>query len=175
MPGTRMRDLKSFNKKQSLRLGKVVSERIGRKKASRLSLRMAPLIDIIFLLLIFFLVTAKWRPEEDFLPFQLPKAKGSQVTLGRPEPLIITVSMQEEGCRVRIGSRRVCHIDSGSMAQDLAGLMEQMRTCMTIEKRYAGDPVEIICGPRVKWDYVARIYNTFYGAGLTDITFRMTE
>jgi biopolymer transport protein ExbD len=30
------------------------------------TLRMAPLIEIIFLLLIFFLVTANWRPKESF-------------------------------------------------------------------------------------------------------------
>jgi len=35
--------------------------------------------------------------------------------------------------------------------------------------------VEIICQPKVKWEYLAKIYNTFYGAGLTDITFAMTE
>jgi hypothetical protein len=53
--------------------------------------------------------------------------------------------------------------------------MAKMNECMLAQKRFAGDPVEIICGPDVKWEHLARIYNLFFGAGLTDITFRMTE
>jgi len=139
------------------------------------ALRMAPMIDVIFLLLIFFLVAAKWRPQEDFLPFQLA---GAQVQLeGRikPEPLIIQISPTGAGCEVRIGRLHTVRIENEKIESDLAALMAEMAECLLAEKRFAADPVEIICEPGVRWEHVARIYNVFYGAGLTDITFRMTE
>jgi hypothetical protein len=53
--------------------------------------------------------------------------------------------------------------------------MEKTRQCLLEQKRYASDPVEIICASEVKWEYLAKIYNIFIGMGFTDITFRMTE
>lgn len=62
-----------------------------------LSIRMVPMIDMIFLLLIFFLVAAKFRPEEDFLPLQMPAAAGEQQRTGKPEPLVIDNSPMRLG------------------------------------------------------------------------------
>ena len=53
--------------------------------------------------------------------------------------------------------------------------MEQTRQCLLEQKRYATDPVEIICAAKVKWGDLAKINNVLYGMGLTDITFQMTE
>ncbi len=138
-------------------------------------MRMAPMIDMIFLLLIFFLVTAKWRPQEDFLPFQLPAAQAQSAVLGRPEAMEIYISATPSGCEVRIGELHPVQIDNETIDASLAVLMAKMNECMLAQKRFSGDPVEIICGPDVKWEHLARIYNLFFGAGLTDITFRMTE
>jgi len=60
------------------------------------SLRMAPMIDIIFLLLIFFLVAAKWRPAESFLPFKLPVGAAGNQAVVRPEPLVIEISATQK-------------------------------------------------------------------------------
>jgi biopolymer transport protein ExbD len=152
-------------------------DRLGRRAPSRggYALRMAPMIDMIFLLLIFFLVTAKWRPQEDFLPFQLPAAQVQNGVLGRPEAMEIYISATASGCEIRIGELHPVQIDNETIDANLAVLMEKMNECMLAQKRFAGDPVEIICGPDVKWEHLARIYNLFFGAGLTDITFRMTE
>ena len=154
-----------------------VFERLERRAPSRAgyTLRMAPMIDMIFLLLIFFLVTAKWRPQEEFLPFQLPGAQAQNGALGCPEAMEICISATPSGCEVRIGELHAVQIDNATIDANLAVLMEKMNECMLAQKRFAGDPVEIICGPDVKWEHLARIYNLFFGAGLTDITFRMTE
>jgi len=154
-----------------------VFDRLDRRAPSRAgyTLRMAPMIDMIFLLLIFFLVTAKWRPQEDFLPFQLPVAEAQNGVLGCPEAMEIYISATPSGCEVRIGELHPVQIDNETIDANLAVLMEKMNECMLAQKRFAGDPVEIICGPDVKWEHLARIYNLFFGAGLTDITFRMTE
>ena len=154
-----------------------VFERLNRRAPTRqaYALRMAPMIDMIFLLLIFFLVTAKWRPEEDFLPLQLPTAQGQDAVFGRPDPLEIHILATATGCGIRMGEFGEVQIDNRTIDADMAVLMDRMGDCLRAQKRFAGDPVEIVCGPDLKWEHLARIYNLFYGAGLSDITFRMTE
>jgi biopolymer transport protein ExbD len=133
------------------------------------------MIDMIFLLLIFFLVAAKWRPREDFLPFQLPAARAGENRLVKPEPLILRISPMETGCQVRIADARTVPVDNNNAEQDLTVLMAEIEKCLLAQKRFANDPVEIVCDPELRWEHLAKIYDMFYGAGLTDITFRMTE
>lgn len=146
----------------------------GSRKCS-FTLRMAPMIDMVFLLLIFFLVAAKWRPKENFLPFQLPAAQAQGDRLGRPEPLIMHISVTQAGCQVQIGQLYTIQLEDRTIETNLTELAERMRDCLVAQKRFISDPVEIVCGPQVKWEYLSKIYNILFGAGLTDITFMMTE
>ena len=152
-----------------------ISNRIFPGRRSRFALRMAPMIDMIFLLLIFFLVAGKWRPQENFLPFKLPTAGADYHQFGRPEPLTIHIFATRSGCRVRIGQLHTVQIENETIAADLAVLMEKIHQILLDQKRFATDPIEVVCAPQVKWDHLAKIYNLFFGAGLTDITFQMTE
>ena len=149
--------------------------RLNNSRRHPFTLRMAPMIDMIFLLLIFFFVAAKWRPAEDFLPFQLSAAQAQNLTIGKPEPLIIHIFATQAGCKVQIGELHTVQIENENIEANLAVLMEKMNNCLLAQKRFATDPIEIVCAPEVKWDHLTKIYNMFYGAGLTDITFRMTE
>jgi biopolymer transport protein ExbD len=133
------------------------------------------MIDVIFLLLIFFLVAAKWRPEENFLPFKLPVAQAHEGRLGKPEPLVVQIFPTDAGCEVQIGGLQTVQIENEDIQAGLTALMEKLRDCMLRQKRYTSDPVEIVCEPTVKSDYWIKIYNLFFGAGLTDITFAMTQ
>ncbi len=132
---------------------------------------------MIFLLLIFFLVAAKWRPKEDFLPLQLPVASAGTQTVVKPESLIIQILAVPagRGCQVQIGTSYTIDITAQNPEEGLAVLMEKIRQCLLEQKRYAADPIEIICAADVKWEYLAKIYNVLVGMGLTDITFQMTE
>jgi biopolymer transport protein ExbD len=150
-------------------------KRVFASRRRPFSLRMAPMIDVIFLLLIFFLVAAKFRPHESFLPFQLPAAQAQGYRPGRPEPLIIHILGTDTGCEVQIGQLHTVQIENQTIEVNLAALMEEMEKCLLAQKRCATDPIEIVCSPELKWEHLAKIYNVFYGAGLTDITFRMTE
>ncbi len=152
-----------------------VSVRLNSTGRSNFTLRMAPMIDMIFLLLIFFLVAAKWRPQEDFIPFKLPAAHAQTLAMARPEPLTIHIFSTPTGCQVRLGQLYTVKIDDETINADMLVLIEQMEKCLLSQKRFASDPVEIICEPAVKWEHLAKIYNMFYGAGLTDITLPMTE
>jgi len=141
-----------------------------------IGLRMAPMIDMIFLLLIFFLVTVRWRPKEDFLPLQLPVAvAGFDQPAVKPEPLQIQISPNDTGCRIQIGSSYAVVLHAENVEQGLALLMEKTRQCLLEQKRYPSDPVDIVCAAEVRWENLARIYNVLHGMGLTDITLQMTE
>ena len=133
------------------------------------------MIDVIFLLLIFFLVSARWRPQEDFLPLKVATAGAAEEPLARPEPLMIKISLAAAGCEVQIGRCKRVVVSSQNVDADLVLLMQQLQDCLIRQKRFASDPVEIVCDPDIKWEYLAKIYNVFYGMGLTDITFVMTE
>ena len=160
---------------ESESLQKDVVRKIFADRQHSFTLRMAPMIDMIFLLLIFFLVAARWRPVENFLPFQLPAAQAQDHRVGKPEPLIIYICATENGCEVRAEQLQPVRIENQDVEENLAVLMEKIRDYMLAQKRFVSDPVEIVCEPEVKWQYVAKIYNMFFGAGLTDITFAMTE
>ncbi len=59
------------------------------------SLSMTPLIDVIFILLFFFLVTAHFAQEDRELPVQLPSSKSAiPMTM---EPQILIVGIDESG------------------------------------------------------------------------------
>jgi len=59
------------------------------------SLSMTPLIDVVFILLIFFLVTARFVQEDRELPVQLPSAKSAvPMTM---EPQIMVVGIDAKG------------------------------------------------------------------------------
>jgi biopolymer transport protein ExbD len=137
--------------------------------------RMAPMIDMVFLLLIFFLVAAKWRPEEDFLPIKLPSAQGSQAAIGRTEPLQIHILSASNGCRVQIGQIEAIEISEKTVEANLVELADKIEAVLTSQNRFLSDPVEIICEPNVKSDWWVKIYNVLCGLNLTDITFTMTE
>ena len=141
----------------------------------RFTLHMAPMIDIIFLLLIFFLVATKWRPLESFLPLKIPATEAKNSPLAVIEPLAIHITDTAGGCMVQVDRLKTVQIEDQTIEADMASLMETVRTSITAQKRYASDPVEIVCGPQVKWEHLAKIYNLFFGEGMTDITFTMTQ
>lgn len=155
--------------------GRDVFNRGPSRRRAGFRLRMAPMIDMIFLLLIFFLVTAKWRPQENFLPFQLPAALAGDHRSIKPEPLLINIYLTADGCQVGIGQSCKVNIASETIESDLITMMEKIKETLIAQKRFASDPIEIACERGVRWEYLAKIYNMFFGSGLTDITISMTE
>ena len=153
----------------------MILRKISSGKRRLFAIPMAPMIDIIFLLLIFFLVAAKWRPKEDFLPLQIPAAQAQLGSVAKAEPLTIYINSTQAGCEVRIAQLYAVKIQNEKTDENLALLAEKIKTSLLQQKRFAGDPIEIVCGPAVKWQYLTKIYNLLYGMGLTDITFIMTE
>jgi biopolymer transport protein ExbD len=152
-------------------------KRLAAGRGQPFSLRMAPMIDIIFLLLVFFVLTAKFRVPEQFLTIQLPTPNEQVQRLDIVEPLIVSISPAGENqCRVSIGDSAhpvTVDIEIDNIARDLTTLAERVSDVLTARKRIPSDPVEIRCHDRVNWDYLVKIYNVLYAMGITDITFNM--
>lgn len=169
MEGTNMRSLRQTDGARS-----VLVEQITPPKRIP-GLRMAPLVDVVFLLLIFFFVVSKWRPEENFLPFEPAAVSAGQPIVGRVEPLHVVVRAGDGGCDVQIAGAYKLAIRDATIDKNLAALVSNFAAVMSEQRRLAGDPIEITCEPAVKWRYLARIYDLLYAGGMTDITFNMTE
>ena len=152
-----------------------VAARLGRRRKSTFALRMAPMIDVIFLLLIFFLITADFRPSEEFLPMRIDTAGAQTTAIGQVQPLVITIEQVPNGCRVTLDHTETVMISDENFQQNLSLLTQTLRDVMTQQKRFPSDPIELVCSDKLKWDYLAKIYNVFFGIGATDITFNLTE
>jgi biopolymer transport protein ExbD len=68
------------------------------------SLTLTPLIDVVFLLLIFFLVATQFAQDDEQLPIQLPSASNALPMTLEPDELVISVG--EDGTYVAQGRRR---------------------------------------------------------------------
>ena len=64
------------------------------KGASLFSLSLTPLIDVVFLLLIFFLVATKFAEEERELDVLLPDASEAQPLTSKPRELFINIDAE---------------------------------------------------------------------------------
>lgn len=135
-------------------------------------LRMAPLIDVIFLLLLFFLVAAKWRPAEESLPMKLASdtASSSPVIL---EPFAITIQPSENGCLIETSSQYF-KISKDQIDIDIASTASAIEQLIANQSRYRSDPILLRFDNKVRWEYVAKIYNALYAASLENISFELT-
>jgi biopolymer transport protein ExbD len=131
---------------------------------------MTPMIDIVFLLLVFFLATARFRPHESKLPMQLPAPQGGG--LGRVvlvEPLRISVNSESSSLRIAVEGEQFLYTDVS--AASLINFAEQLNAIYQTQRRRLTDPIELDCGENLSWEHLVKFYNLMYGIGVTNITF----
>ena len=162
----------------SLSVRSEAAQRFKKRKQRRFNLRMTPMIDVIFLLLTFFVLTAKFRSPEQFLPIVMPEAVAETVSLNIVEPLLIDITDLEDGCDVRFGGGdkfQSVQLNPETMDESLATFANGFRDMLIRQNRTSADPVQIQCDDTVKWDVIVKIYNVLYGLGVSDITFGLNE
>ena len=148
------------------------------RQRKRLSLRMTPMIDVIFLLLTFFILTARFRTPEQFLPIMLPTAPTDGTERGIIEPLAVRLISIENGFVAEIGTAESAAditIKDSTLEQDLVEFTRIFAKVLGEQKRIASDPIELQCDQTLKWDYLVKVYNILYAMGVSDITFSMTD
>ena len=135
-------------------------------------LQMTPMIDVIFLLLTFFLLTANFRTPEDFLPIRLPDKQASQIP-SIIEPLSISIAATQTGLQVQIADLNAVAIENATLERGLADFATKLINTIESQQRTPDDPVEISCTDEVTWDHLVKIYTILNAMGIENITFNL--
>lgn len=140
--------------------------------AGRLRLGIVPLIDVVFLLLAFFLLTANFRPAEGFVPASVARGQGQPA--GEVEPLEVEVTAGGQGqCEVRIGGERQVVMEAERPGEGLVAMGEAMLATLEQQGRRAEDPVRLRVAAAVPWEQVVRVYDVMWRLGMSQVVFVM--
>lgn len=145
----------------------------GVRRGNRsVGIRMTPMIDVIFLLLTFFVLTAKFQESEQILPIILGSTT-PQIVQAVQTPLAVTIKPDAVGCRVHLENHAPIRLASGNPQEGLLMLSQMINEMPASDRRHR--PIEIYCDDAVQWDFVVKIYDALYALGARDITFRVEE
>ena len=165
-----------LNNTTSIRM--LAMKRLKRKHKTHFGVNMTPMIDIIFLLLTFFVLTANFRLPEDFLSLKLPAATAATHNFAVITPYRIDISAVNAGCVIKFGSgqsQEQITIKNTTVNSDLAVFASSLSPALAMGKRTADDPVEISCADDVRWDNLVKIYNIINALGIQDVTFKLND
>lgn len=142
--------------------------RLHRHRRGGLGLRMTPMIDVIFLLLTFFVLTVQFDPPEQALPLVFGGQTPPMVS--PPRVLELAIVSHPAGCAVQAtdGFGTVV-IRAQAPAEGLAELVEHLRDAAGTDGGQR--PIRLRCDQDVLWEWVTKIYDVLYGFGARDITF----
>ncbi len=146
----------------------VATSGISRRKPA-IGIRMTPMIDVIFLLLTFFVLTAKFQEPEQLLPISVSGAQALTPPAAQ-EPLPIHVKAAPDGCVIRVGDRTGITLSAQNPQE---GLLVLTRIVQGRVETAGFQPVELYCDDAVAWDIVVKVYDVLYVMGAKDITFRI--
>ncbi len=132
-----------------------------------IAVNLAPMIDVTFLLLIFFLVTTTFERAEGILASDLPEAGPVQAVPLPISPIVIRLTQQGLG-----HDDFVIRIDRFEHApQDLEALPAFLRQIQQQPGFDKQTPVVIVAGNEVRWDHVVGCWNAALRAGCTRVAF----
>ena len=133
-----------------------------------MSLNLTPMIDVVFLLLFFFLVVSRFRGMEGMLPARLP-AQTAAVAVDVPRtPIRIRLLVDPHTptiCRASIA-----RFNEAPMAFDeLADALQRIRN--NVPGFDSDTPVHLLAGDDIIWDHVVNAYNAALRAEYEKIFF----
>ena len=132
-------------------------------QTTRFQLNMAAMIDVVFLLLIFFMCTSSFRQTEDELPAQLPRTHpATQAADDDFQPVRISVRSVGDGALVECDGQPCGTFDS------LANLLKQRRQIADI-------PVIIQGQNTVPFSYMVAALDACHVADLTRVAFSVEQ
>ena len=138
------------------------------REATVLTLNLAPMIDVVFLLLIFFISTTTLERAEGVLPSRLPRHSG---LTGRIAPPItpIVIHVRQTGPGLTDYSLRVeSFANTPTTFNELASFLTDVQANPGFDDE---TPVVIQASPDVLWDHVVGCWNAAVRAGCKCISF----
>ena len=146
----------------------ITSNLVYRKRLP-ISLRMTCMIDVIFLLLTFFVLTAKFREPEQFLQVDVAKGAG-QATSQSVAPLAVKIEKTPEGFVLNVANKPEVLLSLQTPSDGLLVMAERVK--MSLESD-GGQAIDLYCADSVPWDLVVKVYDALYAMGIREITFRI--
>jgi|TARA_B100000809_G_scaffold251699_1_gene285503 biopolymer transport protein ExbD len=129
------------------------------EQEDEMRVNMDPMIDCVFLLIIFFLATTSFIKLEQDLSIDLPK-QSKEIKVKKPpaKPIVVNV-------KYRPGGRTSYHVDSEQMS--LPSLTVSFSRARVRNK----DQAVVIRGDRrVKWEHVAAVMSCCADAGISKVS-----
>ncbi len=155
-----------------------VHHRSARQRRGRPPLSMQPnlsaMIDVIFLLLIYFVSTVNFTPDEGVLTARLPQGTGQPTTelSPPPQPLNILLSpVGETGCRIQVQGYPQMPRSFAELAQLLLELQYDPERGLRSGAFEPDNPVVIRPEAGVRWQHVVNAFNAALRARYTNINF----
>ncbi len=132
---------------------------------STIAVNLAPMIDVTFLLLIFFLVTTTFERAEGILSSELPATDASAATPLPISPIVVRLTPDGvAGCTILVDGLDVIPEDFAQLVDVLLSLQQQPGFD-------AQTPVVIVADQHVRWDHVVECWNSALRAGCKRIAF----
>jgi biopolymer transport protein ExbD len=143
---------------------------LKRRRSPAMGLRMTAMIDVIFLLLTFFVLTARFKQPESHLNVTLPKPVVSATQSVSEGPLSVQLKAVDNGCQVILTQADKIILRPETIDTNLAELNARFPSVAS-SYNLAEQGVELHCDNAVQWDYVVKVYDVLYQMGVTKITF----
>jgi biopolymer transport protein ExbD len=141
-----------------------------RRGGPGIGLRMTAMIDVVFLLLTFFVLTSKFQKPEAQLPVVMPKPSTEPATEQHSGPMKIQLKAAESGCAVVIADADAIPLQEQTLDAGLAAVTAGFQMAAA-SYNIAENGLELHCEDAVQWDYVVKVYDILYRQGATKITF----
>ncbi|MCP4590468.1 MAG: biopolymer transporter ExbD [bacterium] len=136
----------------------------ARRPSSILSINLTPMIDVTFLLLIFFLVTSTFERPEGLFAANLPQDAGIAAPPLPISPIIVRLTPAGSACRIRIDNFSEAPVSFG----DLADFLKNVQGNPGFDDR---TPVVIVADDSLAWDHVVACWNAAVRASCKSIAF----
>jgi biopolymer transport protein ExbD len=138
----------------------------GKAKLDEVKLELTPMIDVTFLLLIFFMVSMKFKVLEGKLQTELPKDvgvnAGEAILMEKMEIGIFNDPSREQGIRVTLNSRPM---------PNMATFRSQLKTYVELDPE---QKATLYPDAAVNYEQVVKVVDQCLQADLTNITFAGT-
>jgi biopolymer transport protein ExbD len=130
-------------------------------------LQMTPMIDVTFLLLVFFLCATKFKTLERKLDSYLPKDTGPAPTPPPDDRLPTEIWLKVKGA-----DKDLCDIFFGRTKVDsYAELERRIRARHDTDEKRKNLALNIYGSDELRWEYVVRAFDVAIGAGVEKVQF----
>jgi len=142
----------------------------SRRTRMLVSLNLAPMIDVVFLLLIFFISTTTFKRAEGLLPSQLPKQGTLGTEIALPISPIVVHLTHATGGPLDYAIRIDNFVNTPTTFNELAVFLKEVQG----NPGFGTDtPVVIQVEPDMQWDHVVSCWNAAVRAEFEQISFGM--